>query len=410
MSYTITNIPNNWEVKKMPQVVKWGSGGTPKATEKQYYEGGTIPWLVIGDLNDGIVYSSAKKITELGLQNSSAKMIPEGTLLVAMYGSIGKLGITGMECCTNQAIAYAKELYGVTTKYMYYYMMMLKSELISKGKGGTQKNISQTVLNSLDVIVPPISEQNILVERIEELLSQLNSGVDTLMMTRAKLELFRHSVIKDVFEKEIQKYPYKQYSLKEIVVDKEGLRRGPFGGSIKKSCFVPEGYKVYEQGNAINDTIDYGKYYISEEKYKEMASFHVLPHDLLVSCSGTLGRITEIPDDAPAGIINQALLRIRLNKDIVNADYFIHYFRSGMFQQMIFDKSQGSAMDNLVGIKEFKEIKMNIPERQYQPMLVGIVSEKLSVCESIENTINSSLAQADAMRQSILKMAFEGRL
>ncbi len=123
----------------MPNVVRWSSGGTPKATERQYYENGTIPWLVIGDLNDGVVTRSESKITELGLENSSAKMIPKGTLLVAMYGSIGKLGITGIECCTNQAIAYAKELYGVTTKYMYYYMALMKSKLISMGKGGRKK-------------------------------------------------------------------------------------------------------------------------------------------------------------------------------------------------------------------------------------------------------------------------------
>lgn len=180
-------IPDGWGIKKMPQVVKWGSGGTPKATEKQYYDGGSIPWLVIGDLNDSIVSFSASKITELGLQNSSAKMIPAGTLLVAMYGSIGKLGITGIECCTNQAIAYAKELYGVTTKYMFFYMAMMKSELISKGKGGTQKNISQTVLNSLEVIVPPLPEQERIVSRIEELFSQLDAGVETLKKQKHSL-------------------------------------------------------------------------------------------------------------------------------------------------------------------------------------------------------------------------------
>ena len=136
-----TALPSHWEIKKMTEVVTWGSGGTPKATEKSYYENGTIPWLIIGDLNDGIVNSSLSKITELGLKNSSAKMIPVGTLLVAMYGSIGKLGITGIECCTNQAIAFAKELHGVTTKYMFYYMSMIKPKLISMGKGGTQKNI-----------------------------------------------------------------------------------------------------------------------------------------------------------------------------------------------------------------------------------------------------------------------------
>ena len=192
-------IPDGWEIKKMPQVVKWGSGGTPKATEKQYYDGGSIPWLVIGDLNDSIVSSSASKITELGLQNSSAKMIPAGTLLVAMYGSIGKLGITGIECCTNQAIAYAKELYGVTTKYMFFYMAMMKSELISKGKGGTQKNISQTVLNSLEVIVPPLPEQERIVSRIEELFSQLDAGVETLKKTKAQLAVYRQAVLKEAF-------------------------------------------------------------------------------------------------------------------------------------------------------------------------------------------------------------------
>ena len=184
----------------MPEVIEWGSGGTPKATVKEYYENGDIPWLIIGDLNNGIVTKSETKITKLGLDNSSAKMIPPNTLLVAMYGSIGKLGITGIECCTNQAIAFAKKMHGVTTKYMFYYMAMMKSKLISKGKGGTQKNISQTVLNSLDVIVPPMKEQQRIVTRIEELFSQLDSGVETLKKTKEQLKVYRQAVLKEAFE------------------------------------------------------------------------------------------------------------------------------------------------------------------------------------------------------------------
>ncbi len=96
MGFTIKEYPSNWILRKMPDVVRWESGGTPKATQREYYDGGTIPWLIIGDLNDGVIMDSATKITECGLKNSSAKMIPAGTLLVAMYGSIGKLGITGI--------------------------------------------------------------------------------------------------------------------------------------------------------------------------------------------------------------------------------------------------------------------------------------------------------------------------
>ena len=178
----------------MTEVVTWGSGGTPKATESQYYDNGDIPWLIIGDLNDGVVTESQSKITELGLKNSSAKIIPAGTLLVAMYGSIGKLGITGIECCTNQAIAFAKELRGVSTKYMFYYMAMMKSKLISMGKGGTQNNISQTILKSLNVIVPPPEVQDNLVFRIEELFSELDKAVETLQTTKQQLAVYRQAV------------------------------------------------------------------------------------------------------------------------------------------------------------------------------------------------------------------------
>ena len=190
----------SWQIKKMPEVVKWSSGGTPKRTEKEYYENGTIPWLIISDLNNSVVTTSETKITESGLKNSSAKMIPEGTLLVAMYGSIGKLGITGIECCTNQAIAFAKELYSVTTKYMFYYLASIKSKLIQNGKGGTQKNISLTVLNSFSVPVPPIEEQRRIVSRIEELFSELDSAVETLQKTRQQLEIYRQAVLKEAFQ------------------------------------------------------------------------------------------------------------------------------------------------------------------------------------------------------------------
>ena len=399
-------LPDGWEIKKMPEVVKWGSGGTPKATVKEYYENGNIPWLIIGDLNDGIITKSASKITELGLKNSSAKLIPSGTLLIAMYGSIGKLGITGMECCTNQAIAFAKEMHGVTTQYMYYYMMLMKSKLISMGKGGTQKNISQTVLNSIDVIVPPIYEQDRIVYYIEEQLSKLDSAVETLKKTKQQLEVYRQSVLKEAF---LSQNDLKEYTLNDLVLDKTGLRRGPFGSTLKKQYFVESGYKVYEQGNAINNDPYRGRYFITREKYDELKNFQIQPFDLLVSCSGvTLGRIVELPKDAEEGIINQALLRIRLNNGLIRNDYFIHYFRSAFFQKKIFLYSQGSAMPNLVGIKEFREIKLFIPPSlEKQGLVLTEINKRLEQYETVKLIVNQSLQQAEVLRQSVLKQAFE---
>ena len=102
----MSSVPKGWRRKTLSEVASWGSGGTPAAGNKQFY-GGDIPWAVIGDLSDGLVTKTAKSITQLGLDCSSAKRVPEGAVLVAMYGSIGKLGIAGipLTCVFHAAVS-----------------------------------------------------------------------------------------------------------------------------------------------------------------------------------------------------------------------------------------------------------------------------------------------------------------
>lgn len=135
----MNNLPKNWTIATLNDVAKLTSGGTPLATKKEYYENGTIPWLVIGDLTDSFVECSEKYITEIALKESNAKLLPIGTLLIAMYGSIGKLGITKIECATNQAIASIIELYGIDKFFLFYLFLYKRPFLMQLGKGGTQK-------------------------------------------------------------------------------------------------------------------------------------------------------------------------------------------------------------------------------------------------------------------------------
>ena len=109
-----------------------------------------------------------------------------------------------------------------------------------------------------------------------------------------------------------------------VLAHEEGaFKRGPFGSSIKKEFFVASGFKVYEQYCPINDDPSFVRYYITEEKYKELEGFAVRERDLLISCSGvTLGRITQIPKQYEKGVINQALLRVRTNSKIIDDPYF----------------------------------------------------------------------------------------
>lgn len=402
MGYIIEKYPPLWEIKKMPDVVKWGSGGTPKATIPEYYDGGTIPWLIIGDLNDGVVRTSATKITQLGLDNSSAKMIPAGTLLVAMYGSIGKLGITGIPCCTNQAIAYAKKLHGVTTKYMFFFMARIKSELISKGKGGTQKNISQTVLNSLYVPVPPLSEQERIVSRIEELFSELDKAVETLQKIKRQLAVYRQAVLKEAFEGESDWRYLRAEQIGEVNL---GRQRSP------KNISKDYPTKYIRAANITEHGLDFSDILEMEFTPKEREKYYLKKDDIVVSEAS--GSPTQVGKPAIWDYIDDefcfqnTVIRHRVQNEYPR---YVYWFYKYMYISGITAKLVGGVGINHLGAKNFGDIIIPLPLREKQQSIVEQIESRLSVCDNIEKTVDAALAQSDALRQSILKEAFEGRL
>jgi len=187
-----------WERVQLDDLGEWGSGGTPLSSESRYYDG-NIPWLIIGDLNDGVVTSSMKTITEEGLANSSARMLPKNVLLIAMYGSIGKLGITGIECATNQAIAFCKpDPQRADLRYLFYTFMGLRPKFLSRGQGLAQKNISQRILRAWEIGLPPLAEQKRIVVKVDELMAlcdrleaqQQERGTRHSALARASLARF----------------------------------------------------------------------------------------------------------------------------------------------------------------------------------------------------------------------------
>ena len=201
MTHTV-RLPNGWAKTTLGAVGRWSSGGTPSRSQSEYY-GGTIPWVKTGDLDDGLITSVPESITKAGLENSSAKLFPSGTLLMAMYGAtIGKLGILGIEAATNQACAalLPNTVTADMIPYVFYYLMAERRALKNSGKGGAQPNISQTVIKAFDVPIAPLIEQHRIVEAIESYLTRLDNAVASLERVQRNLERYRASVLKAAVE------------------------------------------------------------------------------------------------------------------------------------------------------------------------------------------------------------------
>jgi type I restriction enzyme S subunit len=159
-----------WEDTTLGEVGKWRAGSTPLKSRRDYYEGGTIPWLVTGNLTDGYIKNIPTKITPKALEETSVKLNPVGSVLIAMYGAtIGKLGILEMEATTNQAcnacVVNSAKIWNI---YLFVFLSTIRDQFISLGEGGAQPNISKQKIVDTPIHLPPLATQRRIVQTIEQ--------------------------------------------------------------------------------------------------------------------------------------------------------------------------------------------------------------------------------------------------
>ena len=186
----------------------------------------------------------------------------------------------------------------------------------------------------------------------------------------------------------------KNFKFKEVVIEKKGFLRGPFGGDLKKEIFVERSentYKVYEQGVVLNSDKRIGRYYISEKDYlAKLYKFSVQDKDFLISCSGVnMGAIYQLKEPFERGVINQALLRIRLNNEIIDDNYFFYLFKK-LISKRITSGSGDSTIPNFPALEVIKNIEFELPLLVTQKK-VGKILTDLDAKIDLNNKINDNL-------------------
>jgi type I restriction enzyme, S subunit len=269
--------------------------------------------------------------------------------------------------------------------------------------GSAQGGFNATKLGALPIPIPPLPEQ-------QRIVSILDEAFDGIAAAKANAEKNLQNV-RSLFERHLQSVftrPVNGWT-DTALGDICGFVRGPFGGSLKKSIFVAGGYAVYEQQHAIYDQFDDVRYFIDEAKFKEMKRFELLPNDLIMSCSGTMGRVAIVPKNIKRGVINQALLKLTPTAKILNT-FLKAWMQSEAFQDALKEYSGGAAIQNVASVKVLKEIRIPLPSVNEQRRVVDELDALREETQRLESIYQQKLAALEELKKSLLQQAFSGAL
>ena len=284
----------------------------------------------------------------------------------------------------------------VLPKYIFYRMQIIHFD------HSTHKRYWIQEYSKLKVAIPPIAEQQLIVNRIEELFSELDSAVETLQKTKQQLEVYRQAVLKEAFS-------FESSELVEIQTIVDDIRIGPFGTMLHKSDYITDGVPVINPQHIKNGTIVHNNSNtISVEKAAELSNYRLIKNDIIMGRRGEMGRAAPITDKEDGWLCGTGSLLFRLKPEF-DAALYAKILSSPDVVHYLEDNATGTTMKNL-NEAIVKHIPVPYITTEMQKRIVNSIDAKMSVCDSIEKTIEESLQQAEAMRQSILKKAFEGRL
>jgi type I restriction enzyme S subunit len=386
----IGEIPEDWDVKKLGELSELMTNGFV-GTATPFHTKSPDSVIYLQGYNIRANKIDLKNVTKVihDFSNSQSKSIlHENDILTVQSGHIGTTAVVPIHLegsnCHALILTRFIENY-VNSDFVAYY---LNSDI---GKANVKKiTVGSTILHinvkdfkKFRIPFPTLAEQS----QIAEILSTVDNAIEKTDAIIKETQQLKKGLMQKLFTEGIGHTRFKDtkigripeewnlLKLNELISGNKGsIKRGPFGGSIKKEFFVPKGFKVYEQKNVIYNNFDLGNYYIDDNKFEELQDFEVRPADLLVSCSGTIGKIVLVPKNIQRGVINQALLRITLNRNIMLPVFFKYLFESDAMQDRVISYTHGSAMKNIVSVKELKSINFVTPSIDEQKKIVEIIT------------------------------------
>ena len=382
---------------KLGDICTIQSGGTPSRSNKEYWENGTIPWVKISDFSEKYLAHTCEKITQEGLNNSSAKIFPKGTILYTIFATLGETCILDIDAATNQAIAGLKiNDDSVSLDYLYYYLLSKKEYVNEIGRGVAQNNINMKILREMEILIPSMDEQ----KRVTETLNKVYSLISLRKEQLAKLDQLVKARFVELFVATDAASDWPYCTIADVSND---MRTGPFGSALHHDEFVDSGVFVLGIDNAVENKFSYNRMrYITAEKYRELKRYTVYPGDVIITIMGTVGRSAVIPADMPKAINTKHLACITPNAKMVNAQFLSCAFQVHPdIRAQLQKQCKGAIMDGL-NLTIIKGLSFHIPPINLQDRFVGFYEH----VDKSKLTIQQSLDKLEVMKKAMMQEYF----
>lgn len=408
-------LPKNWVECTLGEIAEWGSGGTPSRGISEYYNG-TIPWLKTGDLNDELITKVNEYITELGLKNSSAKLFPKDSVVIAMYGAtIGKTGILGFDSTTNQACAVAIPYLNMN-KFLFLLLKSEKDNFIEKGKGGAQPNISQAVIKSHKFLLPPLAEQNRIVAKLDTLFAQLETIKTSMAKIPVLLKEFRQQVLTQAVTGKLTEEWRKGKELGEWrkILFGELMIGTPKNGAYYSRDLYGRGIRIIRIDAFYDGKLkgwDFLQRVEVPEKDKEFYKIEI--GNILINRVNSieyLGKcmlVEELPEEC---IYESNMMRVILNQSIASPAYIKTFLTSSIGLKELRKKAKHAVNQASINQQDVKAVEVNLPSLKEQQEIVSRVESLFTKADAIEQQYLSVKEKIDNLPQALLHKAFKGAL
>lgn len=407
----MSELPPGWADATLAQVARWGSGGTPSRSRKDYFAG-KIPWVKTGELGPQVIFGSEERITHEALENSSAKIFPKGAVALAMYGAtIGKASILGVDAATNQACAVGvPDDRLISSEYLYFYLVSQQKKFVEQGKGGAQPNISQGIVKEWPIPLAPRAEQDRITAKVSRLIQAVAQCRSRLKRVSHLLRRFRQAVLEAAVSGRLTEEwrqarhvsnSWECVRLQEIATAKLGKML-----DVTKNRGEPMQYLRNLNVRWFDfDLSDLQEIRVTPIEAQELA---IRVGDLLVCEGGEPGRCAVWRGSDDQYVYQKALHRVRVGSR-AEPEWLCYALKNAADSGALSDLFTGTTIKHLTGIA-LSKFELPLPCLEEQKMVIKTVKQLLAAASSIDNRVACELARCNAMAGALLEKAFRGEL